>query len=179
MVRYERNTPTTVPSVSATSIQRGGSIPPRATTATRHASSAPATRLAHSASHWACGATARTDAPRSVARGRGGSRADLASSMVERELAQAALAVLEAFAERHARPGKLQAIDQAALLGEQHPAGQARQARLDAHPWRQALPVEPELGGGAAREELGQQRLAAGGGLPRDVARRIARAVGP
>src|SRR5712664_2699823 len=106
--------------------------------------------------------------------GNGSGSVFLGSAMVERQLPKTAIPVRKSFTERHVDARELQPVAQAALLGEPDPAGKAREPRLREQAGGEAIPVEPELGGGAPREELGEQELAPGRGLPGDVVRRIA-----
>src|SRR5690349_25037480 len=145
----------------AMSCQRWGRRVPRIETKALHRSSTAAARLTHTGSHTVYGATVRAAPainPRKGSRGRV-SRA-LASAMMERQLLQAPLAMGKAFAEGHGHPGQLEPIVQALLLGKKHPAREARQPGFDAHVLGQAEPVEPELGGGAPGEELGDEDIA-------------------
>src|SRR5574342_1139376 len=64
----------------------------------------------------------------------------------QRELLQAALPVRGPSPEWNVDPGKPQPVAQPVLLGEQHPARKARQARLGVHGGGQLFPVEPQLG---------------------------------
>src|SRR5207247_10038056 len=131
-------------------------------------------------SHKVCEATVRVAPAMSVAKGSGGSvPAFLGSATVERKLSQTTLTVRESFAEGHLDFRELQPVAQAPLLGEHDPASKPRQPRLRLHPRGEPIPVEPELGGGSPREELGEQELAPGRGFPADMARRIARVVRP
>src|SRR6267378_293166 len=99
----------------------------------------------------------------SIANGSGGSdSAFLVSATVERKLFQTTLPVRESFTERHLDARELQAVAQAALLGEHDPAGKPRQPRLRLHAGGESIPVQPELGSGSPREELGEQQLAPG-----------------
>src|SRR5207248_6536423 len=79
---------------------------------------------------------------------------------VERKLFQTKLPVRKSFAEGHLDARELQPVAQAALLGNHDPAGKPRQPRLRVHAGGKPIPVEPELGGGSSREELGEQGLA-------------------
>src|SRR5258708_26967935 len=94
--------------------------------------------------------------------------------MVERQLLQTAIPVRESFTERHLDTREREAVAQAALLGKHDPAGKPRQPRLREHAGGEAVPVEPELGGGAPPEKLGVPERAPGGGPPSALVRRNA-----
>src|SRR5882757_5579618 len=131
-------------------------------------------------SHNVCDATVRAAPETSSASGGNGSGSVfLGSAMVERQLLQTAIPVRESFTERHIDAREREPIAQAALLGEHDPAGKPRQPRLREHAGGEAIPVEPQLGGGAPREELGEQELAPGRRFPGDVVLRIACLVRP
>ena len=83
------------------------------------------------------------------------------------------------------RAGQAQAVERAGALGREHPAGEARQALLQAERRRQVPQVEPQFRDRVAGELLGQHvvaarvlRVASRHGFPGDVARRIGGLVG-
>src|SRR5437879_2745913 len=131
---------------------RSGALNPR---------SAVAAKSAQKGSHKVCGATARVAPAMSIANG-SGVRVSVfrGSATVESKLFQTALPVRESFTQGHLDAWQPQTVAQAAFLGKHDPAGEPRQPRLRVHAGGESIPVEPELRGGAPREELGEQDLA-------------------
>src|SRR5439155_10398894 len=180
IVQLEKKTPIAPARVNAISSQRAGKAPLRIETKARQMRSAAAVTSTQKGSHTVSEATVRVAPAMSIAKGSGGSVPEfLGSATVERKLFQTTLPVRESFTEGHLDSRELQPVAQAPLLGEHDPASKPRQPRLRLHARGEPIPVEPELGGGSPREELGEQELAPRRGFPADMARRIARVVRP